>query len=53
MYPVGHGVCIRSENEGYPEVAWVGPSSGELTLKELGLHSGLGSLCLVDVCCEG
>lgn len=49
MYPVKQRVCIQSVREGYPEVAWGGPSPGELILKELGPGSGLGSLCLVDV----
>lgn len=49
MYPVKQRVCNQSVWEGYPEVAWVGPSPGELILKELGLGSGLGSLCLVDI----
>lgn len=33
--------------EGCLEVTWIGPSSGGIVLEELGLSSGLGSLCLV------
>lgn len=43
-----HLAC-RGGGEGCLEVAWVGPSSGGLILEELGLSTGLGSLCLVYV----
>lgn len=33
--------------EGCLEVTWIGPSSGGIVFEELGLSSGLGSLCLV------